>query len=469
MTLQKDDLLIDEFLARPMAQGEDGTWSELILVNNAVLRGKVFGLMKLPGTQDLHGEVMARISQDGHGGAAKFDAALKIAGGSKQPVGSLSIGFFKASISNPRLGLQWHASERQATGHWDVQAVVDAWLSVDPQISLQNGMTELRGEDAIILKDLDLVVLSYRKRQEDGRLAVFARKFEFSVFGLVGVRLAGVAMSWDYANEVVNVFSERAGITFRSGDGTSGGISVGNLELACEGKRVRIRSVNGARVDLSVPGQFDFFGAVQWQEKGDQGEESYFSLMGGLTTFGGMSVDGMLQYGAGVKRNGQRARSLVAYASRGNLNRPLLAWLWWQQAGFGAGYNRQLGNLSRHPTDAEILDKIDSLEPPDPDNWHFVADDGTYITVVGRMVFTSQPATPQTICGFVLWTAASIDTNGRVLAGGKMWLFSSQKYAENNRAFPSLVAALQLDLRTPAIRAHRNDQEGECDRGLPAT
>lgn len=458
ISLISDDNMFDGgFFAEPLRKGEDGTASEVVLVDNKPLRGQLFARAKVPGTKDITGEVMARFSQSGDGGPVKFSAGLKIAGDAQAVAGSLAIGCFAASISNPRFGLLWD------NGHWQASAIVDAMLRVSPEVNLQNGMAELQGDEAIIVKDLDLIKLSYRESARvSGPVIVRVRKFEFSIFGLVGIRLDGMALSW--TPDSIGIKSESAAVMFRSGDGMSGGVSVGDLEMVFSGGRLRMKSINGAAVNLSVPGQFDFLGMVQWKDKG---EDSYFSLSGGLVVFGSMKVDGMLLYGSDLKEDGRRVRSIAAFASRGNINSSLLPWLWLQQGGLGGAYNRELGNLSRDPTDEEILEKIDSLEPADPRNWRFVADSGTYLAVVGKLVFTSQPATYSTVCGFVLSTVLSIDTNKRIIGAGKMWLFSSQRFAEQHFRSPSIIAALKVDLRRPAITARVVTKKGSAIEALP--
>jgi hypothetical protein len=472
VTLQKDGDRFENLMAEPLPKGEDGTLSEIVILDSKILRGKVFANAIVPGTKDLRAEVMLRISQQATAApgpllpaappleAAQFDASLRIAGDADEPTADLCIGFFRAIVSNPRLGLSWnHGGSKD---NWDVTALVDAALTVAPTITLQNGMSELRSQDAIVLKDLDLTQLSFKRRQGSAKVGLRIHKFDFSIFGLVDIRLDDVQLDW--IPGIVTFESAHAGVTFRSGDGVVGGIGVGGLVLKCEVSKIHVDSISGASVKLSVPGQFDFEGDVSWK---DDDESSYFEIDGGLTTFGGFKVDGFLQFGSDRKANGERVRSIAAFASDENLNKMLLPWLWLQQGGIGAGYNRQLSNLSRNPTDDEILAKIDSLEPKDPNNWTFVADEGRYANVVGRLVFTSQAAAVDSVCGFVLWTIASIDTTGRILGAGKTWLFSSQKFADSHAGAPSIVAAMNIDLRKPMLTATAMTKKGGAIEDFP--
>lgn len=478
VTMTEQGLHFDKLMAEPLSNGADGTLSEFVIVDSKILRGKAFARMIVPGTTDLWAEVMLRISQqapesaplsmqfsrngtkfNGFSGTAQFDANLRIAGDAKDPTADLRIGYFRAVVTNPRFGLAWNHGA--TTGDfWGVTALVDAALSVSPTITLQNGMTELRAQDSIVLKDVDLMNLSYKSTPANTAVKLRAQKFDFSVFGLVDIRLDDVELSWEPDQVTFN--SRRAGVTFRSGDGMVGGVGVGSLQLVCKSGKIRVGSISGASVKLSVPGQFDFDGDISWR---DNDEDSYFQVNGGLTTFGGFKIAGLLQFGSDLKVNGERVRSMAAFASRGNLNKMFLPWLWWQQGGLGAGFNRQLSSLSRNPSDEEILAKIDSLEPAVPENWKFVKDEDRYAIVVGRLVFTSQPAAHNTVCGFVLWTIASIDTTGRIIGAGKMWLFSSQEFSEQHAAAPSIVAALNLDLRKPSLSATAMTKKGGAIQG----
>lgn len=457
--LKKEEKLFRSIEADPVAKGR------IEIKDNQILEGELQARMMVPGTSDLRATAFARFAQDPKG-TARFSAELRIDNESSRPVCELLIGFFDAQISRPRLGLAWKTEDNGQNGKWDIQAIVDAELAIRSNIELQNGMTELRSFSSIVVKDLDLLALSYEKLESSKSLELRTRNFAFSVFGLVGLQLDRVKIGWDGNKKIVTLKSEMATITFGDIGQTRGGISIGNLELACGDRRVKIKSISGAGVSLSVPGKFDFHGGVSWK---DEQDEQYFSINGRLTTFGGLAIEGLLKYGSVTKRNGDRVPYLAAFASRGNINRVVttIPPIVFQEGGIGAGFNAELGNLSRNPSVEEILEKIDSLEPTVESNWRPVRDNGTYVTVVGKVVFTSQIAMENTVCGYVLSLVASIDSNGRIIAAGKVWLFSSQRFAKEHNRSPSLVAAMHVDLRRPSITFRAETRKGAAIEAFP--
>ncbi|QGJ68658.1 Hypothetical protein PBC10988_3190 [Planctomycetales bacterium 10988] len=442
--LISDSNTMNPLHAKALALSKEGEKSLIKLNDNSVEVAQLYARMQVPGTKNLQSEIFARFVQekvhDRH--TASFQAYLGLAGNSSEPKVGLSNEIFNATISNPRFWLQWNNE------NWDVGTLVDATLEVHPSISMSDGMTELKGSNSIIVKDLDLVKLHGKTTNNRTiELELKTRKFAFSLFDAIGIELDKVVLK--LKSDKINFFSEKATLDFNLGGGIRGGVRVGSLDLECSKKHIEVSRITGAGVSLNVPGLFNFDGDISWGSK-EQSDSHYIALNGILETTG-LRLEGLLIYESNFKRNGRRADSIVAVGGKGNLNYMLLQSLWWQTASLGAGYNSKLGNLSQTPTNNEILRKIDNLEPIDPENWDFVSDEGTYATVVGKAIFTSQPAGPRTICGFVIWSVLSLDSQSRFIAAGKLWLFSSQRFAEQNAESPSLIAAMHFDPRSPSL------------------
>lgn len=446
LTPESDAELIREgFFAEPFSDPDRGKITRLEIVNNVINEGQVFARMPVPGVDTLRSEIGLRVTRDGQGGPPKLSAEVSIDSESEEPVGSLSVGYFDLYFSNPRLGLRWD------NGIWGVTAITDGELRLRSDVPLENGLGELRGEGAFVVKNIDLIGLSYDKPEGGISIGLNARNVQCSVFdGLVGLRLNGLSIDWNAGNGVIDLFASKAEINFGRVGQIRGGVSVGNLSLQCSRSRgLRVKAVSAIGFHLDVPPSFSFGGMVGWS---DDPRDSYFAIEGELDLTGMTRASGLLRYGRGLKEDGQSVPAIAVYAS-GDPDTQLGSGLVLKRAGLGAGYNTQLGTLPRDPTVEEILQRIDTLKPQEIENWRFVPEAGVYFSIVGKLVFGSNVGSPSTPNGYILSLILSIDTNARAIAAGKMWLFSSLGFTDRNVDRPSLIGALKIDSREPSVRA----------------
>ena len=82
------------------------------------------------------------------------------------------------------------------------------------------------------------------------------------------------------------------------------------------------------------------------------------------------------------------------------------------------------------------------------------------MSVVAKVILSSNVGGDASPNAYVASLLFSIDTNLRIIAAGKLWLFSSVRFTKANINRPTLIAAAKLDTRRPAFSAKAVTRRG---------
>jgi hypothetical protein len=440
-TVLSDVPAMPDVTVSPKAE-KDGRISEFVIVDNVIRAGAVFCEMDVPGTDDLTAELELGFRQNQRGEPPVVYAALTT--DSEAPLTQLSVGYLQARIDNIR---GWRLTWNTANNDWDLKLPTDGALSLSPRTTSDGGIEDLRKDDIIRFRGLDLVNLHKGADEIDLPLDDFV---EFKLLGgMFQVRLTQLRFGW---GESFFLTCDQADFQFQQADSLDVTITAGGLRLDfLGGTRMKLRNPSSLGIDVVIGDSVRYRGAVAWV---DDDREHYFAAAGTLSIKGLPEASTLLKLGVGRKENGQLVPNVVFFGSV-EQEVQLFSGVVAKSFGAGIGINNRLRGIEERPNAETVLARIDDIKPADIAGWEFVRRNGFFLSIVGTTELTSNTGANDTVNAYVASLVLSIDVDLNVVAAGKLWLSSSVAYTRNpsNRNRPALVGAIVISPRQQLISA----------------
>ncbi|MGC3972219.1 MAG: hypothetical protein QM775_34220 [Pirellulales bacterium] len=436
-----------------------GVSSELVIIDNRLRAALLFGEVKVPGCKDLIAAVEVGLRQDQLGQVPKVIAKVALEREKGGALVEMQAGFLDFRCDDLEFILEWHLGRRD----WDLSVLASGSMSFGGALANAGGLDELRRDNAIVVRDLNLLEM-HKGNFSVGAGLTLDKPVEFNILdGLFGVTLRDLKISWTAEFE---------------GSGADRKFKPGVLQLSCSTAEFRYRDpgvlevqveAGGVAIDFNVSGGFKatlrmpnrlglavrigpaarFRGEIAWV---DEPTERYFAAAGSLQLEGMPEVAGLLKIGTGVKSNGRTVPNIVVFAGM-DVDVTLFPAVVVKNLAGGIGINNRLTGIGTTPDAEEILRNIDQIHPERIDGWTFVRDGDFYLSIVASAILASTSGGTDTPNAYVASIIFSLDTDLRAVAAGRLWLSSSVDFVRQpaNRDRPALIGTMVFSPRNRTI------------------
>ncbi len=441
--------LVPPIKIKPLSE-RGGVKSEIVLLDNAIRRAVISAEMDVPGTDDLTAQVELGLRQKNRGKPPEVYATVSLHRPSGKPIAQLSAGYLQLTIDKDGVN-NWQLVWDMDSGKWNLFLPTDGSLALAPKTSDAGGLDDLRNEDAIKFKQLDLMNL----HSGVGTIEVpIAKPVEFSCLdGLFGVTFRHLSFAWGGS---FILSCESAEFRFKQAGQFDIDIKTGAISLEFTGgRKLKMRLPHKLEVDARIGEATRIRGLIEWQ---DDDRVRLFGIGGTMEMTGLPQATCGVTIGSLTKLNGQKA-PLISIYGEADYQMTLFAGVTARRFGVGAGINRRLVGIDDNPNAEELLAQIDTLSL---DNWENVERNGCYVAIVGTVLLSANAGADDEINPYVASLLLCIDSDLNVMAAGKLWLYSSVGYVlkPDNFARPALVGAVVVSpkqqLITAAVESRQN-------------
>jgi hypothetical protein len=435
-----------ELRALPHAANDPNDASEVVFIDNRIVKAKVFFEVDLPGFENVSitGALELRPSQRGH--APEIVATFDVQDTDPPITGKLSSGFLRAQLTRVCPRLSWD------NGQWSVSMPAWGYFSVADGVDSSAAGT-FKEEAKLTFEALDLVTL----HSESVQLSLAKRNPAVN-FALLGgklrCRIRELALDWTLgSNRSLTIDCHDVSFDVASEAGLSVGFDTGRLQFTIDpGLHMSAIFSESITLHVALSPTFAFVGQAIYNRP--SAEIPYGEIRArGSVGVGGIDVTVILALAVVKKRGG--ARQLAVVVGGGEVvNKQLAPVLSVYSFLVGIAVNYRLKGISAHPNATELVRNIDQLDPENMANWVLVFDDGIYAAVFGKAILTSTVTTPEVTNAYVATPLVSVDTHLRFLGAGRLWISASIDFAQQNLDRPVLVGGVAFLPREKELTLH---------------
>jgi len=430
----------------------NGEASEVIVLNSRIVAAKIWIDMDLPGLQDKSINAAIGFRSRGAGELPAIEASFDWEEDGKSLFGDLSTGFFSIEITKLRPSLRWD-------GGWSLS--VPAWgsLRIGSNINA-NAAGDIGSQGRLYFENLDLMEL----HKADANISFTSREpLAFSFLGnLINCRMHKLALLWkleEGAKELTcKLTCERTELNLRQQGGLNGGFDFSKLIIRITGRKLSLDFGQTFGIWLSYQSAFSGNGEVTYHEPDSLQPYGELGISGSVQLNGLPPVSALLKLSVLRKQSGGLQAALVVYGSQAlgenGVGKQLFTGVALKELGVGLAINYRLAGISANPTARQLTAKIDQLDPTKLENWQPVSSNGIYLALFGTAWISSNVGTADFLNAYVASLLISVDTDGLIMAAGKMWVSASMNLATSNKDRPALVGAISFRPKKKELTAY---------------